>query len=96
MNQPKKNSIVAQASTELNSEAALKFLPLTSSKTGSTAGPTLKDEDGGPDGDILSYDIQVGLNGFFMTIVFSDAETPDARYILQTMDEVIELLRGTF
>lgn len=98
MNQPKKNSNNVEMSSALNTEAAIKFLPLNSKdfKT-SDGGPTDKDgfEPGGT--DLLSVNIEVALNGFY--VIFSIA-TPEGiaqdNYVAATIDEVFELIRGNF
>ena len=94
MNQPKKNSMNAQASQDLNLEAVLKFPPPL--KSAPDASTSFKDGDG--DGDDLEgircFDIQVGLNGFFVSIIFESPEIADERFIVGTMEEVIEILRG--
>jgi hypothetical protein len=96
MSQQKKNSSVAQASSGLNTEAAIKLLHQVSSISNSS-GPHLKDGDGGGEGPcVLNYVIEVAVNGFFVTVCFDDMEVPDLRLIVQTMDEVIEILRGNF
>lgn len=91
MHQQKKTSTVAQASSQQNTEAAVKFLrPVSSTSTGDK-GPIDKDGDGPSGSDIHHFDIQVGLNGFFVTVDYLDML--EERYVVQTMDEVIELLR---
>lgn len=97
MNQQKKNSIVAQASSNLNTEAAIKFLPLASSKDGvKSGGPTDKDgfDPGGT--EVLQFIVDIALNGFLITIVYIDQEIPDEKYIAETMDEVSELMKSKF
>lgn len=54
-----------------------------------------KDGDDGPS-DIMAFDVQVALNGFFVTISYCDIELADERHVVQTMDEVVELLRSKF
>ncbi len=82
-------------SSGLNTEAALKFKPqvLKNSEASSDSGH----KDGlGPEGSIiLSYDVQVASNGFFVTVIYTE-DIPDERHVVQTMDEVIEILRSTF
>jgi hypothetical protein len=95
MNRPKKTSTTAQASTSHEAEAAVKLIRPTFKSTKSD--PQFKDgEEPPPPDHVMSYDIQVGINGFFVTISYSDIEVPDERYIAHTMDEVVELLRSSF
>lgn len=73
------------------------MLPQNFSKSKSTeGGPTDKDGFEGPPFGVLNYVIEVALNGFFVTVVFDDPETPDLRYVVTTMDEVIHIMRGNF
>lgn len=95
MSQPKENSTVAQASSGLNMEAAIKFLPRVSSNE--KYEPEFKDGDGGGGpSDVLQFLIEVALNGFMVTITYDDLGVPDEKYIVQTMDEVTELLKKKF
>lgn len=93
MSQQKKNTTVAQASLDQSTEAAIKLLPLTSSKSKTTDdGPI--DKNGFDDMQLVrSYYVEVALNGFYVTVIFED-DIPDLRYVVQHMDEVIEILRG--
>lgn len=53
-----------------------------------------KDKDGDESlSETMSIDVQVALNGYFVTISYSDLDTPDERYVLSTSDEVLELMR---
>lgn len=93
MNRPKKTTIVAQASSEMHTEAVLKFQPLTSSKP-NAKDPMFGDGDG-DDGEISpvrSYVIEVAMNGFFVTITREDYS--EDRYIVNAMEEVLELIQG--
>lgn len=95
MKQPEKNSIVAQASTEQNYETAFKIIG------SSSAAEKLEDDTkhGDFDGDyssVLQYTIEVGMNGFFVTISFNDDDAPDSRYVADTMDDVVKILKGKF
>lgn len=95
MNQPKKNTTIAQASLELNTEAALKLMPQALKPIKSQKEPEHGDGDGGPpDGAVIKYEIEVAENGFFVTICWSAPDIADSRYIVHTMAEVIELLKG--
>ena len=95
MHQPKKNSTNAQANLGQSTEAAIKLLPRNSSNENkfSDGGPIDKD---GFEGSafVRNYVVEVALNGFFVTITYDDLDTPDLRYVVQSMDEVIEILRG--
>lgn len=95
MNQPKKNTPLAQASSELNTEAALKLMPQALKSFKSHKGPEHGDGDGdGPDGTVMKYEIDVAENGFLVTICWTSPDLADSRYIVHTMAEVIELLKG--
>lgn len=96
MNQQKKNSPLAQASSELNMEAAIKLLhPLSSTKPLKDNTPMDGDGDDGDGPEVLSFLIEVAMNGFMVTVTYVD-DTPDLRVVVQTMDEVVEALRGHF
>lgn len=95
MNRPKKSTTVAQASSGLSTEAALKLLPQTLKPLKSRNETEHGDGDGdGPDGTVMKYEIDVAENGFMVTICWTAMELADSRYIVHTMEEVIELLRG--
>lgn len=94
MNRPKKNTTVAQASLEQSTEAAIKLLPLNSSKNKLSDKEPI-DKDGSDDMQLVrSYYVEVALNGYFVTVVFDDDFTPDLRYVVTHMDEVVEILKG--
>lgn len=98
MNQPKKNLTNVKMSSALNTEAAIKFLPLNSKDSNtSDGGPTDKDGFGPGGSDLLSINIEVALNGFY--VIFNIA-TPEGiaqeNYVAATIDEVFELIRGNF
>lgn len=93
MSQQPKSSMNAEGNLSQSTEAAIKLLPRASkSEQVHDGGPIDKD---GFDGMQLvrSYYIEVALNGFFVTIVFND-DTPDLRYVVQDMSEVVEILKG--
>lgn len=96
MSQEKKNSIRAQASSDLNTEAAIKFLHPLSSKQ-EDSGPIDKDgTGGGSSSGVHSFQIEVAINGFFVSINYSDPDVPDERYIVETIDEVFKLIQAKF
>lgn len=91
MNRPKKNSTVAQASTEQSAEAVRQLRPLTS-KT-SLKDPSIKDKDG-DDGNVglTQIMIEVALDGYMVTFSFEDGS--EQRYVREDFDEVLSLVRG--
>lgn len=96
MNRPKKNSMSVSGNLSQSTEAAIRLFPRASSKNKETdEGPIDKD---GFDGSsmVQTYIVEVALNGFFVTVIFDDLGTPDLRYVVQTMDEVVEIMRGNF
>ena len=95
MSQQKDNMMSAQASSEINAEAAIKLFPLNS-KSNIGSQPTDKDGYEGPPPEILQFLVEVCNNGFMVTITYDDMDTPDDRYICSTIDEVTELIKGTF
>jgi hypothetical protein len=96
MKQQRKNSTNAQGNLSQSTEAVLKFPPPASSSSKSN-GPSFKDGDGdGPMSDVQTFTIEVALNGFFVTIIYDDFEIGNERYVVETMDEVVELLRKKF
>lgn len=98
MNRPKKNSTNVKMSSSLNTEAALKFLPLNSKdfKT-SDGGPTDKDGFEGGGTSLLGVNIEVAANGFYVVIhIATDDGIAEDRFIAETIDEVFELIRGNF
>lgn len=94
MDQQEKNSTNAEMSSQ-NENRAVKLFPVPGSgKTSESNFETMfKDEFDGV-GTVLQYTVEVAFNGFFVTISYEEPEIPDERYVVQTMDEVIELLRG--
>jgi hypothetical protein len=96
MTQEKKNSTRAQAISDLNTEAAIRFLHSVSSKN-EDSGPIDKDGTGGGfSSGIYSFQIEIAINGFFVSINYLDPEILDERYIVETIDEVFELVRAKF
>lgn len=95
MSLDKKNSMSAQSATH-SADAALKLFPVNP-KDRTKKEPVHKDgDDGGEPPVVQSYMIEVGLNGFFVTITFDDAENPDMKYIAETMDDVVKILKDHF
>lgn len=93
MNHPRKNSIRAQASSEMNTEAAVKLLPLTSSKDENDL--EFKDGDGGPDpGFVNCITIDVAENGYCVTTVYVDM--PPERYVVTDFADVLKILKGEY
>lgn len=95
MSQPEKNTLNAQAGLDpLSAEAAIRLFPQQNNQFDEDIDPPTKDEDGAPP-EILQYLIEVGSNGMFVTISYSDIDKPDERFIVHTLDEAIELMRTT-
>ena len=93
MSQPKKNSIVAQASTEINSEAAIKLFPQSFPKTKDSVDTIEKDGTDGETG-IEFFTVEVALNGFLLTIQYEDGS--EVKTIHDDFDEVLKNMRGAF
>lgn len=91
MNQTKKPSVRAQASTEKTAEAVRNLRPLTS-KT-SSKGPSTVDKDGNDGTSGLSQIlIEVALDGYLITFSFEDGS--EQRYVRDDFDEVVSLIRS--
>lgn len=61
----------------------------------SNTDPVIKDGDGDepPPGETMSASVEVALNGYFVTISYADIDVADERYVLNTVEEVLDLLR---
>lgn len=90
MNPEEKSSMNAEPNI-LSAEAALRLFPVKN-QIKDASEPTHKDGDDGSS-TVLQYLIEVGLNGFFVTITYAE-DTEDMRYIAETMDDVVLILRG--
>jgi hypothetical protein len=94
MGQETKNSMSVQPATQ-SADAALKLFSVNP-KDKVNKEPVHKDGDDGDEPPVVqSYTIEVGLNGFFITVMFND-DTPDLRYIAETMDDVVKILKDHF
>lgn len=77
----------------MHTEAVLKFEPLAKNKS-KIKEPMHGDGDG-DDGEIApvrSYVVEVAMNGYYVTITRESYE--EERWVVQTMEEVIELIQG--
>jgi hypothetical protein len=91
MNRPKKPSTVAQASTEIRSEAAIKLFPATSKKT-EDYGPIDKDGEEGDDTDISTVLIEVAQNGYMITFTLQDGT--EEKSVHTDFDDVLKAIRS--
>ena len=92
MNQPKKPSTLAQASTEIRSEAAIKLFPATATKS-SDQGPIDKDgEDGGDETDLSTVLIEIAQNGYMITFTLEDGT--EEKSVHTDFDDVLKAIRS--
>lgn len=88
MNKPK---VVASASAEIRTEAAIKLFKPSSKESDETEDP--KHKDGDDDGIILQIiTIEIVTNGYLVTFSYDDGT--EEKYIQDDFDEVLKFIRS--